>query len=220
MGLSLSYNGENFKTFNNLSPQASLHSIIQNGKLMSTIHIKGDKSSSYKPNGTSLGEMLWNTETGLYYYYCQLIIDGERLLSRQTSEYSCPTSGEVIKHTLSNSGLTGCVARFYRGKSSDLYTHMVEIPILSDWNSFLIDFGRDMSGHSWEKLETPINSSIITSAVNWCNQCEYTPNHFIAFMSEKPKNGVWNKGDKVFNNFEGDATNVGWVYNGKEFIEF
>ena len=219
LGISIARNGESFDNFNKLSSKSSLNCNIIADKILNDYSFNtfgGDQNSVFK---LSSGSVDWNSNKGTYYYIFQVLFDEDRKLSTISNEVSFNTTGSSIDFSRGSYCITNCLVRIYRGTNSNRYSHYVDLPIMYEWNNVITDFGNDISGCYWISLPSPVTRDNLVANNNPCNQIEINNINIKAYTGSKPSKGSWKKGDRVYNNFSGSAYNLGWVYNGSEFID-
>jgi hypothetical protein len=202
----------------NCNPANSISCTVVNGKITSTIHSihSGVQNTLYI--GASGEEFL--EVVGTYYYKAIILLGDSRcLLATSTSmaelEYEVlpapldkPLIGPVISNLFLKSGVSFTL-RLYRGTSSGMYSHSVDIPFTSFDN--IVDYGfYTNTGHYW-KIRTspgPVDTFNTANAASYFTQ--NADGSKLVKLNTSPVYGIWKIGDKV-EKITPDTTGIGWI---------
>lgn len=209
-----SYNtGISIKYDTNKSILANSNKIkIINKKIINEKIINGTTDDGYYfLTGVSLYENPNITFKGLqttYYYKVISLLDENRMLGtfNNVGEKSVVVNSvnSYVKLAFSDKLLFQPIVRIYRGTSSGVYTHYVDIPYLMSRGLF--DTGEDINGFVWKE-----NTSNSFDKPNKSFSICFNGDNIISHGNAKPTNGDWKKGDIVINTIPSIGGYIGWV---------
>jgi hypothetical protein len=200
-GVSVSYNGTLISAFNNFSADLSNNAHLSNG----THYVENFRLTKYFPElttgtwspitaGTTTGT--WEITSGIpYYYLVQVLIDPVRKIGKTSSTEVTATPADAV-HKLyllysNTTGVQGGSLRIYRGTSTGIYSHYVDMPMSNA--RLLSDNGLSVAGYVWKaRTAGPVDGVVFS------NDGDITPTSAtIKGVIAAPTKGVWTVGDRA-----------------------
>lgn len=213
-----------FDNYSHLASQESSHNGRQWKISGNFSELPATSSGIDVASSSLLNEAKWYASSGTYYYKITLLLDSMRMVGLPgTAEKSFVLtngqSGPSI--TLLTDFQKPAMLRIYRGTSTGVYSHYVDVPFLSGGRLF--DTGEDICGYPWisrtpAAVDTINNLSVVGMEINpgeFAAASDAYGNAVTRVRSSAtiPTVGAWRRGDMVL--MENGPSNsafrfVGW----------